>query len=320
MKASAIRHLAVSSGSKKLAAAFFEGTVQIWDLQSHEKIADFETTLSFGGNRLALDRSGRLCATASWAGGKKGGVACYETRSGRLLWHRPDLKQTQRLRFSVGEDSVWCIPERDSAKRLDSANGVTLDSATAIADIFDSPYSADRLLEKRKGDYELGQDRRIRLPRLTFAILDVAFSPDSLTLSEAGGPVRCFEISNGLERWRYAPRTNSHFLRLWYREADDNYYGIQWEYSTGSFRALVRLNSKTGQADELCRLESWLEEYCISLDAMVTPKGELIGLSNGRKLAELSFPLMDYPDKAPSQEPRTEDQPGKKSCERRDGQ
>jgi WD40 repeat protein len=305
MKDSAIQHLAVSSRSTSLAAAFFERTVQIWDLQTQGKMAEFETTLSFGGNRLALDASGALCATAAWAGGKSGGVACYETKLGHLLWHRPDLKQTQRLRFSVGGRGLWCVPETGSTKRLDCASGNTLNAVAGVVDIFDSPYAAELLLERRKRDYELGQDRRIRIPRLTFAILDVAFSPDSLTVSEAGGLVRCFEVSNGLERWRYAPRTNSHFLRLWYREADGNYYGIQWEYNTGSFRALVRLSSKTGQADELCQLESWQEEYCVSLDALVTSKGKLIGLSDGRKLAELSFPLTDYPDKAPSQEPRT---------------
>ena len=73
----------------KGAAAFFERIVQIWNLSTQEKLAEFETTLSYGGQRLVLDPSRKLCATAAWKGDKRGGVACSETKSGRMVWQRP---------------------------------------------------------------------------------------------------------------------------------------------------------------------------------------------------------------------------------------
>jgi outer membrane protein assembly factor BamB len=293
MKNSAIRHLAVSRLTTKLAAAFFESTVQIWNLSTLEKLAEFETALSFGGCRLALDPSGELCAAASWVGGKRGGVGCYEAKSGRLIWHRPDLKQTQRLRFSTDGKSAWCVPDAGPAKRLDSVNGRTLDTLTSLTDVYESPYSANLFLENRKRNYQLGRNSDIRIPRLKFAVLDASFSRDSLAISEVGGPVRCLESSTGTERWRYSPSVNNHFLRLWYREADDNFYGVQWDYQTGAYRALVRLGGKTGQSKEVCPLRSWREEYCIGLDSLVTSAGELIGLTDGRLIGRLPFPLKE---------------------------
>jgi len=288
-----------------VAAAFFERIVQMWNLATLEKSAEFETTLSFGGRRLALDPTGELCATAAWEGGTRGGVACYETKSGRRVWHRRDLEQTQRLRFSAGGTNLWCVPDTGPTKLLDSVNGNTLEALTALADIYESPYSGGLFLEKRKHDYRLGSDSDICIPRLSFAVLDVAFSKGSLIISEAGGPVRCLENSTGVELWRYTPSASSHLLRLWYRERDDNFYGIHWEYRTGSFRTLVRLEGRTGQFDQVCGLGSWEEEYCISLDKLITSDGELIGLTDGRPLGRLAFPSKLYPDQGSDKEPRT---------------
>jgi outer membrane protein assembly factor BamB len=306
MKSSAIRHLAVSPRSTKLAAGFSERMVQIWNLSTRKKIIEFETTLSFGGWRLALDPAGGLCATAAWEGGKRGGIACYEAESGRLVWKRPDIERTQRLRFSADGKSLWSVPETGPTRSLDSAKGITLDTLPALADICISPYSDDCLLVRRKRDYQLGKNKRICIPRLKFAVLDAAFSPDSLTVSEAGGPVRCFRLSTGIECWRYVPRVTTHFVKLWFRKADQNFYGVLWEYHRGSFRTLVCLDGKTGESKDMCHLNSWEEEYCIALDSIVTSGGEMIALSDGRQSDGLSFPTKDYPDKHPDNtEPRT---------------
>lgn len=92
-------------------------------------VSDFDTVFSFGGNRLALDASGERCVAAGWTGGQRGGVACYEATTGKLIWHRPDLRQTQRLRFAVADATVWCVPESGPTNRLRAANRRTLEQS-----------------------------------------------------------------------------------------------------------------------------------------------------------------------------------------------
>jgi len=76
MRASAIQQLAVSREATNVAAAFFEETVQIWDLTTRERIKEFETVFHLGGNRLTLDAAGQKCVAAAWNKGKREGVAC----------------------------------------------------------------------------------------------------------------------------------------------------------------------------------------------------------------------------------------------------
>ena len=302
MRASAIRCMAPSRRSSRVAAATFEHHVQIWDVETRAVVNEFETVFSFGGHRLTLDPLGERCIAAAWKAGKHGGVACYEANTGKLIWHRQDLRQTQRLRFSPGGEAAWCVPDSGPTKLLDAANGKTLDALTGVRDIFDSEYSEDLVLEKRKRDYILRKDKTRQIPRLTFAILDVAFGPHSLAISESGGPVRCIDFSTGTELWRQSPCKQIHFLRLWYRQTDRNFYGVQWDFQTGSFRSLVRLDSNSGEPNLICQLNSWEEVYCPKFDCVVTSNGEVLDLSDGRLLHRLQFPQTEYPDKNESME------------------
>lgn len=296
MRASAIRCLAASQNSSRIAAALFEHKIQIWDLETRTMVNEFETMFSFGGNRLALDSFGERCVAAGWTGGQRGGVACYEVATGKLLWHRPDLLQTQRLRFAVADATVWCVPESGPTKRLNTANGETLDAITGLSDIFDSNYSSYLFLEKRKRAYFLRKSVDLKIPRLTFAILDNAFGPRSLAISEAGGPVRCIDSATGRELWRHSPGSHLHFLRLWYCETDGSFYGVQWEFRKGSFRSLVRLNGASGEGQMLCHLDSWEETYCAKLPCPLISNGEMIRLSDGELLHRFQFPQTDYAD------------------------
>jgi hypothetical protein len=99
----------------------------------------------------------------------------------------------------TGGETVWCVPDSGPTKLLDAACGKTLDALTGLTGIFGSEYSADLPLEKRKRDYTLRKQKKRQIPRLTFVILDVAFGPQSLEMSEAGGPVRCVDSCTGIE-------------------------------------------------------------------------------------------------------------------------
>lgn len=224
MRASAIRELAASRVSTRIAAAFFEHTVQVWDVGAGERLAEFETIFSFGGCRVTMAPSGELCVAAGWTRGSRGGVACYKAASGTLQWHRTDLRQTQRVHFSPSGTTIWHVPETGPATRLDALTGDTLDNITGLRDIYESAYCDGLLLEKRKSDYVLRVHKDLRIPRLAPSILDVAFSPDALCISEMGGVVRCLGVSDGGERWRYNS-AKAGVNHVWYRAVDDCFYG-----------------------------------------------------------------------------------------------
>lgn len=101
--------------------------------------------------------------------------------------------------------------------------------------------------------------------------------------------------------WRQSLGKQIHFLRVWYRQIDGNFYGVLRAFQTGSFRSLVRLDTNTGEQNVICQLNSREEIYCTKSDRIITSNGEVIDLSNGRILRRLQFSQTDYPDKTESE-------------------
>jgi hypothetical protein len=292
-RVSAISEMAASWASTRIAAALVERrTVQIWDVRSGDRIAEFDTVFGLG-RQLAMDASGELCVAAGWTRGVNEGVACYQSSSGKVLWHRTDLDGSSVVKCSLASSSVWC--ENDGTTMLlDALTGDTLEEISGK--IYDSAYSDVRLLAKPKRNYILMGKQDFTIPRLTFALLDAAIGPTSVCISESGGLTRCFELSSGTERWRYDPGKWNHLLRLWYRAADDAFYGVQWEYNKGSQRGLLRFEQQTGEPQEVCDLSSsWAEVVSPAIDCVVTSAGSVFTLSDGRLLNCLPFPQREYP-------------------------
>jgi hypothetical protein len=231
--------MAASNRSSRVAAAFFERRVQIWDAEKAKCLNEFATFFSFGGFRLALDPLGERCIAAVWRAGKRGGVARYETNTGKRIWHRQDLRQTQRVRFSPGGETVWCVPDSGPTKLLDASSGKTLDALTGLTGIFDSEYSADLPLEKRKRDYILRKQKALQISTPDICNLGCRIW-SSVTSNErnwwSSSLRRLFHRNRIVETFI---RQHIHFLKLWYRQTDRNFYGVQWEFQKGSFGSVV---------------------------------------------------------------------------------
>jgi hypothetical protein len=294
MRASAIRHLATADTGMRVAAALFKHTVQIWDLTLAEKISEFNTVLDYGGRRLALSPNGESCIAAAWQKGKRGGIACYDVTRGVEVWHRVDIRHTQRLRFSSSGKNIFCGLEDGRLQNLSVSTGETLDALAGLQNIIDSPHTGQMLWDTRTRGFLIRGTSEFQIPRLTFGLLDAVFSPDGLCLSEAAGPVRCFDCRSGIERWRYQPADGKHVLRLTY--CNGIFYGVEWDYKRGGSCSLVRFAADDGRNEQICRLNAWENEFCLGADLLITSDGEIIRVADGETIRRLEFQQTDYPD------------------------
>jgi WD40 repeat protein len=219
---SRVQMLTSAANAPIITAALDDRRVQIWDLNTGEQIAQFNTVLEGGGRRLAVNPTGGICVAASWKKGKRDGVACYDVRSNQIKWHRPDIRRIQGLRFSVAGDGIWCEIEGGSVQRLDAESGSTQGSVSGVEDVYESPYS-DQRLEIRGPALWVKGEKEFQVSRQSFALLDAVFGPDTLCLTEASGSVRCLECVTGKERWRFQPALWTHVVALSYRASDDSF-------------------------------------------------------------------------------------------------
>jgi len=301
MRKSAIRTLTAAARTPIIAAAHFERTVQIWDLEKGRRLSEFDTVFDYGGNRLALDPAGGVCVAASWKKGKRGGVAAYDAQSGRVLWHRHD-RGSPGLRFSASGTAIWYRAGcHGPVWQLDARTGETVTVMRNVEDVFDSPFASYKV-EARRDAFLLKSVTEFRLSRLTFAVLDATFSPDAFCVSESGGPVRCINCASGDERWRYVPPSGSHVLRLFYSETDGCFYGVEWPYEYGGPVVLIRrISQEAGSSTEVCRLDSFPFDWCFHADVVVSAPGDVASLKEGTISKRLAFPQCDYPDRSTSE-------------------
>ncbi|MGO4210717.1 hypothetical protein AB4043_07795 [Terriglobus sp. YAF25] len=89
---SAIRELAASSSSARIAAGLFKETVQIWDLNSREIICEFPTVFCSGAGNLSISPFGEILVTG--LSKSLGKVAAYDIPSGGKLWEQRVLFQS----------------------------------------------------------------------------------------------------------------------------------------------------------------------------------------------------------------------------------
>lgn len=120
--------------------------------------------------------------------------------------------------------------------------------------------------------------------RTSFAFTAVRFAPGAVVCSEAGGPVRCFDIATRAERWRYSPKHGVHVIRLGYREADKVVLGVEWPYQKGG--ATKRLIGWSAEDGAVTQSFSLGEVF----DCCFVMNGEALIMTDGRVLATATGP------------------------------
>jgi hypothetical protein len=293
MIASAIRELSASKEPRRIAAAFFEDTVQIWDLDSRERVNELSTVFCGGARALALAPSARVLAVGR--SGDTGNVAGYDAQSGRVLWQRR-VAYPSFLRFQPSGESLVCSSNEGLALRLDVNSGETLEVFKGLKRVIEGPYG-DRLdVPPRDAPFRLLSRRReIEILQCGIGLLDAQFSPEAVCLAEARGPVRCVGCSGGGEQWRFDPGASRHVLRLHYSEGINAFFGILRGLVKDEGRYLLRFDARDGTCEQICKLESWEQVFIESSDQIVTASGEIRELSDGALVGRLPFPVKEYP-------------------------
>lgn len=285
-----IRHIASSLDGSLIAVAEFERYVQIWDVESHCRIADFESTLDFGGDRLAITHDGQHCAVGAY---HVHGIALYETKDGTEVWRRKDLKKVQTIRVSVDGQRLLCGFEGKSFEVLNLQTGRSKPSMRGVKDVFESQYDDLMIVDRKGRDFQLVNAENIQLatiPRKTFAALDFAFAPQRACLTESGGSIRCFDTGTGQQLWEHNPGHGVHALGLTYNESTQMFAAITWPYRQGGEYQLVALHRDHGEVMAKTPIKDAQDfAFCRAGSAIVTSDGKIRKTATGEVDGILNF-------------------------------
>lgn len=285
-----ISHLATSPNGSRVAAGEFERTVQIWDLKSRKRISIFDTVLSYGGHRLAITGDGKVCIAGAYL---VEGVVAYSTTTGKIVWHRKDLKKVQRIRISNDDQRVFCCFSEKSCQILDRRTGKTVSTWSGVRDVWLSDVAPVALLEKNSGILvrSLHGQKALRLdckPRV--GLLAAAFTLDHCVISESAGALRCFDLKTGRECWSFAPHPGEHFLDVAHVARDKVLVGICWPYEKGGKYRLLSINPDSGVTTKATVLPSCSETaFCNGGSRLLLNTGLVFDTVTGKREQALAF-------------------------------
>ncbi len=237
-------------GSRYCAVVSWGGWVRLFSISDRAFVRDLFTYKDSGGVSVAISADDQLCLVGSyyaWA------LACFDIRTGDLVWKREDLRRFYGLTFSPELNSLFGYFDGKSALRIDPRTGRTLESFRGVKDVAASPFTGLVLFGDSKSFVlRNGAGERLwAVPRESFAVLDVAWSPDTVAISEvaatrsdgAKAGIRCYSLHGEL-LWRYKGR-KTHVQPLMYNPQVGGYVGVDFTAGTED-RFLVYWEEQTG--------------------------------------------------------------------------
>lgn len=251
------------------------------DVRQHSRGPEYPVQFDFGGRRLCLSRDGGTVVVGCY---EIYGLGAYDFATGAERWRRKDLKRVQFLRTLYDEDHMFCGRERGSGQILSCSTGETVLTLRGVTHLFTSSASPHVLLVGNR--YELQSrlgSRLCRIEPLTFGVLDATFTPETLALSEAGGPLRAFDLGSGQLLWSYTPPSGSHFLRL-APDASGSLIAHLHQYEEKEERdSLVHFDTRSGEVLREVpisgREAGW---FCLDGAAFLTPTLRLLSTQSGQ--------------------------------------
>jgi len=250
--------IATSRDAEVFLTAATEDQVIVWDLRTRRELRSFPAWIDLGGQRLALSPDGSVGYVGAYS---RYGVAAHNVVTGEVLWRRKDLKRVQTLLVSPDGARLYVELEGRSAVELDTATGDNLNRLPAVKGIWESPFAPLQLRVKRSLELTNLDGSRVRsYPRESFAALHAVFGPDRLLVSEAGEFVRCFDLVNYLELWRYGSQ-GSHALRLGFHEGSGSFSAVMSSYKDGGPPQLVRFGDSGPVGEPEILPGAWCHEY-----------------------------------------------------------
>lgn len=171
---------------------------------------------------------------------------------------------------------------------LDASSGSTVRELRAVRNVF-VDAGGSIALAVRKGLVCLcelpGWDEEWRQPVESFAVLDAAIASGGVVISEAGGPVSCFDLT-GLPLWRWTPEPGSHAVGVSSNAATSGWLALVWSYQRGQ-GTLVTLNGDGQQTNQIPVGPTWGAAFLAHGRFLVTLDGTVCDTATGEVLWSL---------------------------------
>lgn len=205
--------LAGSARAAVCASGHSDGVVRVWDVLDRQVPAvELGTVYDQGLRRIAVSPNGHLVATA----GFHGGVELWDWRHQRRLWSQSALRSIQRMNFLADGEAVVVDIDGSGTALVRVTDGIVTERYSGLSDAVVSGDGAIIAGVARRQIVIADRVSRNTLKHklLSFAVLDMCFTAESLVVAETDGVLRALSLTDGQERLSIMASRWSAFMRV----------------------------------------------------------------------------------------------------------
>ncbi len=229
------------------------GWVRLFNIAEKRFAIDLFTHKDSGGVSVAMSPDDRHCFLGtyySW------GLACFDVSTGQIVWKRDDLKRFYGLSYSKAQQCLFAYFDGKSALRIDPKTVATLETFQRVNLVSASPFNDAVLFGDGGRRFTMHKpDGGITwtVPRESFAVLDIAWSAETVAISEVGSErsngtragIRCYSLHGEL-LWRYEGKKH-HMSPIMYQPNNRQYIGVDFGIYGPKDVLLVHWDELTGR-------------------------------------------------------------------------
>lgn len=174
------------------------------------------------------------------------GVRAHDALTGRVVWGRRDLKRIQTVRISADGRSLFVRADRFTI--LDMMTGEETERLPAVDAIWESPDGEYRVVETMRRLLRISRHGvPVGVVRAEYNLLDCAFGPGCVVVSESSGALRMISLPAGEEMWRSFLPGPCHATGLCYEPRRGLVLVNAWPYVHEGAGLLLSLDSSDGR-------------------------------------------------------------------------
>lgn len=251
--------------------------VYAWDIDKLCKVAELNTIMDYGGQRLVISNDGKLCIAAAY---ERFGICAYEINTGDIVWQRKDIKTTQKLRLRPNNNELYVCREYGATLILDCLSGETITPVRNVGNIWFNTFGEDIIANTHENIVSWGK-HKIESP--TFCFLDTCATPNGITLSAVNDGLYFYD-NDGRLVWEIRPNSgNGHCLKLAFLEKYNIVLAVLWK-DTGEqpYYILYGINAVNGDIVFEFGLPLMASEFSFlcQQEKLICSSGEIFKLSD----------------------------------------
>ena len=283
-----ITDVQTSGYSNNVIISWSNGTVNVFDIKEKKVLCDVDVSYDSGGRRMAISNNGQCFAIASY---DKAKVALFNSKNGNILWENNDNKKAQSICFSNKNDNVVVCFDGKPCTIYDKVSGKPIKYFKAVKGLFDNKNINSFLLNKtRKCEIVNANNDEVigKIKYSSFALLDCLFEEAFIVLSEANGPISCYNPDCSL-RWKI-DKPNEHALILALIAENNEIIALDFNTLSG-YGSIIKIRLDNGEIiDEINLQGIAIGNGCfnLSLKLLFASSGQVISMDHGRVIYDLN--------------------------------